>query len=135
MRKEHVVKNPRKKDDIEFEIGFYEAILRRVPGFIEALAIIGDLYTKTGHWQKGLDIDLRLIKLRPQDPIVQYNLACSYALLNQTRPALTALSKAVELGYDDFAHLRADADLENLFKDEHIKAYIWELENKKSKKS
>ncbi len=130
MRKEHAPKVSRKKDDIEFEIAFYESILKDTPDFIEALAAIGDLYTRAGLWQKGLDVDLRLSKLRPQDPMVFYNLACSYALLNQTRTALTALTKAVEFGYDDFEHLRQDSDLENLMKDAQVQEYIKKAEKK-----
>ena len=60
-----------------------------------------------------------------------YNLACSYALLNQTRPALAALTKAIECGYDDFEHLRQDSDLENLLKDEHFQRFIKQIEKKK----
>lgn len=131
MRKEHAPKSPRKKDDIEFEIAFYENILKQTPNFIEALSAIGDLYTRAGHWQKGLDVDLKLAALRPDDAIIQYNLACSYALLNQTRQALNALVKAIELGYDDFAYLKSDGDLENLLKDEHVQHYIKEQEKKK----
>ena len=131
MRKEHAPKAPRKKDDIEFEIAFYEKVLADAPDFIEALSAIGDLYTRAGYWQKGLDVDVRLSELRPEDPIVLYNLACSYALLNQTRAALNALSKAVESGYDDFRYLLADRDLENLLKDARVQAFIKQLENKK----
>ncbi len=131
MRKEHAPKTPRKKDDIEFEIAFYENILKSTPDFIEALSAIGDVYTRAGYWQKGLDVDLKLSKLRADDPIIFYNLACSYALLNQTRPALNALSKAVELGYDDFEFLKSDSDLENLLKDDHVASYIKGLEKKK----
>ena len=135
MRKEHAPKASRKKDDIEFEISFYEKILADTPNFIEALSAIGDLYTRAGYWQKGLDADVRLSQLRADDPIVFYNLACSYALLNQTRAALNALSKAVELGYDDFQYLLADEDLENLLKDAHVKAFIKQLQkNKKPSK-
>lgn len=135
MRKEHAPKAPRKKDDIEFEIGFYENILKGTPNFIEALSAIGDLYTRAGHWQKGLDVDLKLATLRPDDPIVFYNLACSYALLNQTRLALNALVKSIELGYDDFAYLKTDTDLDNLLKDEHVQNYIKEQEKKKKASS
>ena len=131
MRKEHTPKAPRKKDDIEFEITFYESILKETPDFIEALTVIGDLYTRAGHWQKGLNVDLRLTELRPDDPVIFYNLACSYALLNQTRVALTALTKAIELGYDDFEYMKTDMDLENLFKDEHFQKYVKSLEKKK----
>lgn len=131
MRKDHAPKSSRKKDDIDFEIAFYEGVLRFAPDFVQALVAVGDLYTRSGHWQKGLEADLRLVGLRPEDPIVLYNLACSYALLNQTRLSLNALSKAIEFGYDDFVHLRNDADLENLLKDEHVQAFIKELEKKK----
>ena len=130
MRKEHAPKVSRKKDDIEFEIAFYESILKDTPDFIEALAAIGDLYTRVGLWQKGLDVDLKLSKLRPQDPMVFYNLACSHALLGQAMTALSTLIKAVELGYADFDHLRQDSDLENLLKDAHVQEYIKKVEKK-----
>lgn len=133
MRKapSHAPKAQRKKGDIEFEIGFYEKIIADAPDFIQALAALGDLYTRAGYWQKGLDVDVRLSGLKPDDPIIFYNLACSYALLNQTRAALNALSKAIDLGYDDFRHLRSDGDLQNLLKDAHVQAFIKQLEKKK----
>ncbi len=130
-RKEPNVKSAKKKEDVDFQIAFYEGVLKCAPHFIEALAAVGDLYTKTGYLQKGLDADLRLASLRQDDPIVFYNLACSHALLNQTRFALAALSKAIEFGYDDFAYLKKDPDLENLLKDEQVQAFIKELERKK----
>ncbi len=131
MRKEHAPKTPRKKSDIEFEVSFYENILKDAPQFIEALTVLGDLYTKAGYWQKGLTVDLKLAQLRPEDPMVFYNLACSHALLNQTRLAFNALAKALELGYDDFSYLWGDEDLRNLLKDEHIQQFIRQLEKKK----
>ncbi len=137
MRKEHTPKVAKKKDDIEFEIDFFENILKNTPNFIEALVAVGDLYTKAGFWQKGLEVDLKLTQLRPNDAIVFYNLACSYALLNQTRLALSALSKAIDFGYNDFQHLREDPDLENLLKDEHVKEFLARVEKRRktSKKS
>jgi uncharacterized protein HemY len=53
MRKEHAPKISRKKEDIDFEIAFYENILKDTPNFIEALSAIGDLYTRAGLWQKA----------------------------------------------------------------------------------
>lgn len=128
---------PKKKDDIEFEIAFYENIIKQTPHFIEALIALGDLYTKAGYWQKGLEVDLKLTQLRPDDAMVFYNLACSYALLNQIRPALSALSKAIDFGYNDFKYLRQDPDLENLLKDEQVQEFLTQVEKKRrtSKKS
>lgn len=131
MRKEHAPKISRKREDIDFEITFYENILKSTPCFIEALGAIGDLYTRAGLWQKGLEVDLKLSRLRPEDAIVHYNLACSYALLNQTRAGLAALIKAIDFGYDDFEHLKSDTDLDNLLKDEHFQQYIKQLGKKK----
>lgn len=133
MRKEHAPKAPKKSNDVEFEIAFYENVLKGAPDFIEALIAIGDLYTKAGRWQKGLEVDIKLAKLRPEDPMVHYNLACSYALLSQNQLSLASLTKAIELGYDDFDYLKSDGDLENLFKDPDVVHYIRELEKSKKK--
>lgn len=130
MRKEHAPKVPKKSNDIEFEIAFYENVLKGAPDFVEALMAIGDLYTKAGHWQKGLTVDIKLASLRPDDAMVHYNLACSYALLNQLPAALAAVNKAIELGYDDFDYLKKDPDLENLLKDPQVREHIQLLEKK-----
>ena len=119
-----------KRED-DFEIKFYEGILKNSPDFIEALIALGDLYTKKGFYKKGLKTDLRLARLRPEDPIVFYNLACDYSLLNQTSKALKVLKKAISLGYDDLNYLKKDKDLENLRRDERFEKLISLLKEKK----
>ena len=94
-----------------FEIRFYEELVDSQPDFIEALSCLGDAYTKGGLFAKGLEIDLRLIELKPDDPIVYYNLACSHSLLGNIDAAFGALKKAILLGYDDFSYLAKDEDL------------------------
>jgi tetratricopeptide (TPR) repeat protein len=104
----------REKEDLEFEIQFFEGIARRDPGYIEALQILGDAYTKTGQWEKGLLVDKRLARLCPDSPLVFYNLACSYSLMSKIDQAFAALRRAVKLGYDDARWLNKDPDLKNL---------------------
>jgi tetratricopeptide (TPR) repeat protein len=108
------------KEDLELEIRFFEGITRRDPEYVEALQILGDAYTKTGKWAKGLEIDQRLAHLCPSNPVVFYNLACSYSLLNQLDEAFGALEQAVKLGYKDTRWLTKDPDLENLRRDERF---------------
>ena len=110
------------KEDLKLEIQFFEGIAKRDPDYIEALQILGDAYTKTGQWEKGLQIDKRLAKLCPCNPMVFYNLACSYSLMNQLDRAFSALRRAVWLGYDDARWLNKDPDLENLRKDSRFEA-------------
>lgn len=100
--------------DLDIEIGFLEGVVRRDPNFVEALQLLGDGYTRRGKYDSGLQVDEQLSKLRPDDPLVLYNLACSYALTQRCEQAATTLIRAVELGYKDFAWLLKDPDLDNL---------------------
>ncbi len=99
---------------LDFELAFYEKLLGAYPDFIDVLIPLGDAYTRRGLHEKGLEIDLRLAHLRAHDPLIWYNLACSYSLLSRLDEGLDALRRAVELGYSDFEHLRRDPDLTNL---------------------
>jgi len=115
------------KEDLEFEIQFFEGVTKRDPDFIDALQILGDAYTKTGQWEKGLLIDKRLARLCPDNPLVFYNLACSYSLMSRLDAAFAALTKAVKLGYADAMWLAKDPDLENLRTDSRFEAIRREL--------
>lgn len=127
------MKTDKKKDNI-FEIEFYEGIVKHSPDFVEALAALGDLYTKTGRYEDGLTIDRRLTQLRPKDSMVLYNLACSYSLLNDVSKALAAIKCALTLGYEDLEYLQKDDDLRNLRLDKEFQEYftvVWQKELKK----
>lgn len=106
-------KNRKNKTD-HFEIQFLEGVIDKSPRFIEALIALGDLYTKNGMFEQGLAIDQKLASLRPEDPFILYNLACSYSLLNDVNKAFSAIQLAIRLGYDDFDFLKKDHDLKNL---------------------
>ena len=113
--------------DLDFEISFFEGMLLKRPQYIPALVALGDAYTKKGELKKGLRIDLTLSELRRDDPLVQYNLACSYSLLGFIDDALRVIKKAIRLGYENFEYLRQDPDLENLRKDPRFKGLLNEL--------
>ena len=122
------------EEEMDFEVHFFESILKRKPDFIEALVALGDLYTKRGFFQKGLEIDQKLIQLRPGDPTILYNLACSYSLVNKIDQSLVTIKAAIERGYDDYAYLEWDGDLDNLRQDARFKEFLASLRNKKRSK-
>ncbi|MCB7130456.1 MAG: hypothetical protein J3T61_13065, partial [Candidatus Brocadiales bacterium] len=66
---------------------------------------------------------MKLAELQPGDPIVRYNLACSYCLVGDLDAAIRVLEIAVALGYEDVRHLENDKDLEGLRGDKRY----WEL--------
>ena len=111
-------------DNASFEIRFYEGILGKSPCFVEVLSALGDLYTRNGFYRQGLDMDERLYQLRPGDPVVLYNLACSYSLLDEKDKAFRAIKQAIHCGYDDFEHLEADNNLNNLRSDRRFTRYF-----------
>ena len=51
-------------EDLDFEIQFYQNVLKRKPDFIQALMVLGDLYTKKSLCKEGLAVDLKLAQLK-----------------------------------------------------------------------
>ncbi len=103
-----------KSDDPQFEIAFYESVLRHDGSYTDVIELLGGLYTKHGRIADGLKMDRRLVRLLPENPTAHYNLACSLALVSRKSDALKALRRAVELGYRDLDWMVQDPDLEGL---------------------
>ena len=100
--------------DLDIKISFMEGIVRRAPKYVEALQILGDHYTQRGFFDHSLKVDKRLSRLEPRNPLVFYNLACSYSLTDQFDRAVLALDRAFDFGYRDFKWLAKDPDLKKL---------------------
>lgn len=100
--------------DLDTKIQFIEGVVRRAPDYVDALQLLGDHYTQRGRYTEGLHVDERLARLEPQNPLVFYNLACSYSLTDEFDRALFALDHAIKLGYRDFRWLAKDPDLKKL---------------------
>ena len=99
---------------LDVQIEFMEGVVRRDPRYVEALQLLGDNYTKRGRFTEGLVVDERLAQLEPGNPLVFYNLACSYSLTDQCERAADAIERALDLGYADFKWLAKDPDLKKL---------------------
>jgi hypothetical protein len=62
-------------------------------------------------------MDLRLVRIEPDNPTFTYNLACSYSLLKDVDRSLDALERAIDLGFDDRKQIQSDPDLDNVRSD------------------
>jgi Flp pilus assembly protein TadD len=121
--------------ELDVRIGFMEGVVRRDPAYVEALQVLGDDYTRRGKFVAGLKVDEQLSLLRPADPMVQYNLACSYSLTGNFNQAVAALEQALNLGYRDFKWLDQDPDLGDLRRHPLYKNIRSKLRSLRSKKS
>ena len=102
--------------ELDVKIEFMEGVVRRDPDYVEALQLLGDHYTQRGRFVQSLKVDEQLSRLEPRNPLVFYNLACSYSLIGQVDMAASALDRALALGYRDFKWLAKDPDLRKLRK-------------------
>lgn len=106
------------------ELEFLEQIARRLPEDTDVLRALADLYTRTGDYAEGLRIDERLSRLCAEESLVWYNLGCSLALVDRTDDALEALSRSLELGYDDYEWMKKDPDLTSLHGDPRFESML-----------
>lgn len=112
----------------DFEIEFLGGVLQSCPDYVEVLRLLGNNLTLKRRYLEGLEIDRRLIRLRPQDALAHYNLACSFALLRRTESAIKALQRAVQLGYHDCGYMEKDHDLDSIRRDPRFKKLVRELQ-------
>jgi tetratricopeptide (TPR) repeat protein len=109
-----------RQSQLDFEVAFFDRILDKKPDYVDVLRVQANNLATKGLHARGLDVDRRLVRLRPEDPLAHYNLACSYALLTMTDAALAALEESLRLGYRDFEHLLRDPDMEQVRSDKRF---------------
>ncbi len=115
---------------VDFELDFFGRILSRHAGFFEALRVHASNLAQKKRYNESLVMERRIIEIRPDDALAHYNLACSYALLQQPELALGTLRKALELGYHDFRYIHQDHDLDSIRKDPRFRKLIREFEKR-----
>ncbi len=121
------------KTNEEFTVWFFEGIIESYPNYVECLMYLGNAYTSIGMYEKGLQVDMKLVALRPCDPMVHYNTACSYSLLGMIDLAFSSLNKSIAFGYSDLRHLENDSDLDRLRGEEQYKTIINKLKEVEQK--
>ena len=117
------------QSQLDFELDFFGGVLSRHPDYVDALRIMGNLLALKGRTAEGMQIDKRLVQLRPNDALAHYNLACSYALLKRHDQSIKTLRRAIELGYRDFRYIREDHDLDPIRHDPRFRQLLGEFEN------
>ena len=88
-----------------------ETHIVKVPEDARARVLLASSYAEMGRPEESLREMEFARALRPNDPSVFYNCACTYAKLKLKREALDTLRKAWEAGFKDVQWARRDPDL------------------------
>ncbi len=112
---------------LEFSLAFAGSIVALRPVHIEALSLLANNYTALGYYADGLKADRALETLQPTNPLVLYNLACSYSLNSMIDDAFAALSRAVKNGYNDAFHMQNDPDLSEVRRDPRFQTLLEDI--------
>jgi serine/threonine protein kinase/Flp pilus assembly protein TadD len=67
-----------------------------------------------GESAKAREWNRRALAMEPDDPSVLYNIACAFAVENQTDEAMDALGKAIDRGFGHWSWIDHDPDLDSL---------------------
>lgn len=110
-RRSHRQLSPREARDLDIEISFLAGLTRRDPAYVEALQLLGDAYSRRGRFHDTLRVDQQVARLRPEDPHVLFNLACSQALTGHFEATYDTLLRALEAGWRDLRRLSREPDL------------------------
>jgi len=99
---------------LDFDIEFFEQIFARDKTSTEVVRVLSELVAKKGQLDRAVKLDRHLVNLLPEDALARYNLGCSLARAGCSKEAISSLSQAILLGYDDLHHLEVDPDLDSL---------------------
>ena len=83
-------------------------------------------------YAKSVDIFEQAFKLDKPKPSDLYNAACSASLAKQGDKAFYFLNQAIDAGYSNLGHLKADTDLVSLYQDNRWKEIIAKIEKKQA---
>jgi tetratricopeptide (TPR) repeat protein len=105
------------QETIERAVLFYPSYLMRHPDDSRAHQFYAFTLKRLGRLEEAKKEMQKGIEQNPNDPIIVYNAACFYALINDKTAALENLKKAMDNGFENYNYLRHDPDFKSLQKD------------------
>jgi len=110
----------------EEEIKEYREAIRSDSGNPEAHFNLGAVFLKKKKLVEAITECREAVRLKPEQTMMQYNLACCYALHGDKQEAMDSLIMALEKGFNDWPLMKKDKHLDSLRDDPEFK----ELEEK-----
>ena len=113
--------------NLEEAVRNYKMALHHNKDFKQAHVNLSTTYLAAKQWEEARDTLTTLETIDPNNPSLFYNWACYFSLTGKTADSLTALQKAVTVGYENFKQIGKDPDLLNLRKTPEYKDWAKNL--------
>jgi tetratricopeptide (TPR) repeat protein len=94
------------------------------PDDVRAVYMKSGSFISLGDRVQGIEWSDRALSMDPEEPSVLYNVACNYALLNETEKALTCLEKAFDKGFGHKEWMEHDPDFLSIKNHSRFKALM-----------
>jgi adenylate cyclase len=98
------------------------------PREARAIYLASGAMIQLGMYREAVEWAQRALAIDPEDPIINYNVACSYAQAGEPEKALDCLDKAKKSGMISYGWLKNDSDLVALITQPRFQALLKELE-------
>jgi len=96
-------------------IDYFSKAIAIKPDLERAHNNLGIVLAQLGRDREAINHFIASIRINPDYPAhVYYNIACLYARLNETEESIDWLNKAISRGFNDWDHIKADKDLDNI---------------------
>jgi Flp pilus assembly protein TadD len=102
------------RDTIERAALFYPDYLLHHPDDSRAHQFYAFTLHRLGRLEEAKEEMQKGIAQNPKDPIIVYNAACFYALIDDKTKAIENLKIAMDNGFENYDYLRHDPDLNSL---------------------
>jgi adenylate cyclase len=94
------------------------------PDDVRAVYMKSGSFISLGDRAQGIEWSDRALSMDPEEPSVLYNVACNYALLNETEKALDCLEKAFDKGFGHKEWMEHDPDFASIKNHPRFKALM-----------
>src|SRR3990172_1644522 len=98
--------------------------LESSPNEARAHIFLATSSARLGLWSEAVAEGELAARLAPDDPVMMYNVACLYSLLNEQETAVQWLARSIQHGRRDFEWMKRDPALENIRNHPSYKALL-----------
>jgi serine/threonine protein kinase/Tfp pilus assembly protein PilF len=106
------------------QVGLIDVHLGLNPDDPRACVLGAIVHAILGDKERAIEFTKRAMQVDPEDPMLLYNVCCTYARLGMPDESLNALEHAVEKGWGDRSWLEHDSDLDSIRELPRYKAIV-----------